>query len=213
MQHSISKEELLRSAMRFFCANGIKEINYRSILREFSLSPEEFQRFFTDKEDFIRQAVEQYLAEQRETQLALQQHHPHPLAELVVMLRHHILQLQQIHPSFFVQIQYLYPRVWMLYLRHVQIHSYYLFYDLLNKGIEQKYLRPDLNIEIVTKVLLEQINMLLNQSLFPGSRYNLTEVFRGIFRYYLKGISTDKGNLSLENLLCDFNLPAGSERE
>ncbi|GAA4309232.1 hypothetical protein [Nibribacter koreensis] len=206
MQTFLGKEELLRSAMRYFCANGIKDVSARSIQREFCLGPEEFQSFFVDKEDFIRQAVELYLAEQKAEQTAVQAQTNHPLAELVLMIRHHILQLQHINPSFFIQIQYLYPRVWMLYLRHVQIHSYYMFYDLLNTCIEQKYLRPDLNIEIVTKVLLEQVNMLLNQSLFPSNRYNPTEVFRGIFKYYLRGLSTDKGNLSLENLLTEVNL-------
>jgi AcrR family transcriptional regulator len=208
MQHSRSKEELLRRAMRFFCANGIKEISQRSIQREFGLNPGEFQGQFVDKEDFIRQAVELYLTEHTAEQNLLQAQSHQPLAELVLMIRHHILQLQQINPNFFVQIQYLYPRVWMLYLRHVQIHSYYMFYDLLNKCIEHKYLRPDLNIEIVTKVLLEQVNMLLNQNLFPSNRYNPTEVFRGIFKYYLRGLSTDKGNLSLESLLSEVTLQA-----
>ena len=201
MQNSHTKEELLRNAMRFFCANGIKELSSRIIQREFCLSPAEFQLHFLDKEGFIRQAVELYLADHKGEQAALQTQTNHPLEELILMIRHHILQLQQIPPTFFIQIQYLYPRVWMLYLRHVQIHSYYMFYDLLNKCIEQKFLRPDLNIEIVTKVLLEQVTMLLNQNLFPSNRYNPTEVFRGIFKYYLRGLSTDKGNLSLENLL------------
>lgn len=78
----------------------------------------------------------------------------------------------------------------------MQIHFNYMVYGLLNKCIEQNYLLPTPNLEIVKKILLEKVNMPLNQSLFPSNRYNPIEVFRGLFRYYPRGLSTDNLNLS-----------------
>ncbi|KAA3440444.1 TetR/AcrR family transcriptional regulator [Rufibacter hautae] len=202
----MTKDELLRTAMRSFSANGVKDLTERQLMQNFGLSVEDFNESFTDKEDFLRQAVELYLSEQKEIQDKLLLEVDHSIGKIMQVIKQHVGQLQQINPSFFVQIQYLYPRIWTLYLRHAQMHSYYLFYDLLNKGIQQQVFRPDLNIEVVTKVLLEQINILLNQSLFPPHRYNLSEVFRGIFLYYLKGISTEKGNKELENFFSSFTL-------
>ncbi|WP_181309005.1 TetR/AcrR family transcriptional regulator [Rufibacter sp. XAAS-G3-1] len=202
----MTKDELLRTALRSFSANGVKDLTERRLMQEFGLSVEEFHLSFTDKEDFLRQAVELYLAEQKEVQSTFLQEGSHSIAKLMQVIKHHITLLLQINPDFFIQIQYLYPRIWTLYLRHAQMHSYYLFYDLLNTGIQQQLFRPDLNIEVVTKVLLEQINILLNHALFPPHRYNMAEVFRGIFLYYLKGISTEKGNKELENFFADFSL-------
>ncbi|RNI27018.1 TetR/AcrR family transcriptional regulator [Rufibacter latericius] len=204
----MTKDELLRTAMRSFSANGVKEVTERRLMQEFGLSVEEFNQSFTDKEDFLRQAVELYLAEQKELQNAFLNEADNPLQKLMQVIRQHVNQLQQFNPSFFIQIQYLYPRIWTLYLRHAQMHSYYLFHDLLNQGIRQQLFRPDLNIEVVTKVLLELINILMNHALFPPHRYNLSEVFRGIFLYYLQGISTEKGNKVLENFFSTFSLSA-----
>ncbi|MBC3539463.1 TetR/AcrR family transcriptional regulator [Rufibacter sediminis] len=202
----MTKDELLRTAMRSFSANGVKDLTERRLMQEFGLSGEEFNQSFSDKEDFLRQAVELYLTEQKEVQNTLLTQADDSIQKLLEVIKHHVTQLQQFTPSFFLQIQHLYPRIWALYLRHVQMHSYYVFYDLLNKGIQQHLFRPDLNIEVVTKVLLEQINILLNQALFPPHRYNMAEVFRGIFLYYLQGICTEKGNKVLENFFADFSL-------
>ncbi|MFC6996529.1 TetR/AcrR family transcriptional regulator [Rufibacter roseus] len=206
MEQELTRESLLREAMAVFCTNGVKDLTERRIMQEFNLLPAEFHAWFSDKEDFIRQAVSLYLEEQKSVQLSLLEQAKHPIAELMHVIKHHTSQLQKINPNFFVQIQYLYPRVWTLYLRHIQMHSYHLFYELLNKGIRHGIFRPDLNIEIVTKVLLEQINVLLNHSLFPPQRYNMAEVFRGIFLYYLKGISTNRGDMELENFFSDFSM-------
>ena len=35
--------------------------------------------------------------------------------------------------------------------------------------------------------------MLLNPQVFPPDRYNMREVFRSIFLYYIRGICTDEG--------------------
>ena len=34
---------------------------------------------------------------------------------------------------------------------------------------------------------------MLNSHIFPPDRYNMSEVFRSIFLYYIRGICTDKG--------------------
>jgi len=46
---------------------------------------------------------------------------------------------------------------------------------------------------LVTKVLAKQLNLLLNPPVFPPDRFNMAEVFRSIFLYYIRGICTDEG--------------------
>ena len=40
---------------------------------------------------------------------------------------------------------------------------------------------------------MEQLNLLLNPQVFPPGRFNIAEVFRSIFLYYIRGICTDEG--------------------
>jgi hypothetical protein len=60
----------------------------------------------------------------------------------------------------------------------------------------QPLFRSDININLVTKILMEQLSMMLNPAVFPPDRYNMAEVFRSIFLYYIRGICTDEGPAS-----------------
>ena len=46
---------------------------------------------------------------------------------------------------------------------------------------------------MVTRVLAEQFNLLLSPPVFPPDWFNVAEMFRSIFLYYIRGICTDEG--------------------
>ena len=63
----------------------------------------------------------------------------------------------------------------------------------MNDGIRNRLFRSDINIPLVTNILLEQVTLMLNSHIFPPDRYNMSEVFRSIFLYDIRGICIDEG--------------------
>jgi riboflavin biosynthesis pyrimidine reductase len=55
------------------------------------------------------------------------------------------------------------------------------------------HFRRDINIQLVTKIIMEQLLRMLNPVVFPPEHYNLAEVFRSLYRYYIRGICTEGG--------------------
>ena len=78
-------------------------------------------------------------------------------------------------------------------MEHLASDSAPQLQQLLNDGIRSRLFRSDINIQLVTKILMEQLNLLLNPRVFPPDRFNMAEVFRSIFLYYIRGICTDEG--------------------
>ena len=194
--------------MQFFYQNGVRNITENKIINQLSLSADDFFTNFKDKEDFIKQAVDFELEEKIRQDAQIQKEAANPVEEIFLLLRHNVMQLTNIHPGYFVQLQYLYPQIWQTYTRHAQMHGYYQVYDLVSAAIKQNFFHRNINIEIVTKVLIEQANIMHNTHLFPGKRYNLGEVFRNIFLYYLKGLCTEKGICLIDKLFADLNFDA-----
>ena len=199
------KREILEKAIAWFYESGVKDLTENKIQEQLNLPFPLFPELFRDKEDLLLQAIEHHL----NTLDVFPQHvlslASNPVEEILLMFKCCADQVENVHPGFFIQIQYLYPSAWNIYQRHLQINYYYQFYDLLNEGIKQKLFRHDINLEIVTKLLIEQLNVMHNPNLFPKHRFNLNEVFRSIFLYYLKGISTEKGGHIAENFFSDHN--------
>ncbi len=195
-----NREEMFRAALKVFYRDGVKDLTERKIVHAAGIDPESFFAQFNNKEEFVRQAVEFTLEEQKQQETGLLHPAHNPLEEIILLGRRWIKPLPHIHPSYFIQLQYFYPQAWQAYTRYTQMHLYFIMYELVNQGIAQGYLQTHINPDIVAKVLIEQINMMYNTHLFPVQRYPTAEVFRHIFYYYLQGISTDQG----AKLLPDF---------
>jgi len=190
----VNRAELFKAAMQLFYKGGVRNITEQKIIEQFNLTEKDFFEHFRDKEDFLRQAVDFDLEGKKKEDADIHQTAGNLIEEIILLFRHYTKQLISINSSYFVQIQHLYPQIWRTYTRHTQMHGYYQFYDLINLGIQQGFFHRSINIEIVTKAMIEQINVMHNTHLFPKHRYNMGEVFRSIFLYYLKGICTEKGS-------------------
>jgi hypothetical protein len=79
------------------------------------------------------------------------------------------------------------------------MYSYPQVHDIINKGILEGNFRRDINIPLVTKIMMEQLNLMLNPLVFPPDRYDLAEVFRSIYLYYVRGLCTYNGSKQAED--------------
>lgn len=200
-----ARTEILEKAITWFYQNGVKDLTENRISDHLGLQEQIFPGLFRDKEDLVRQAIEHNLNATDVFPEEVMVQALNPVEEVILMFKCCADHVKDIHPGFFIQLQYLYPSAWNIYQRHLQINYYYQFYDLLNKGIRQKFFRHDINLEIVTKVLIEQLNVMHNTHLFPKHRYNMGEVFRNIFLYYIRGICTEIGAKSTDAFFSKHN--------
>jgi AcrR family transcriptional regulator len=72
-------------------------------------------------------------------------------------------------------------------------HSTPQLQQLLNEGIRQGLFRSDINIRLVTIILIQQVNIVLTPGIFPAGSFQVAEIFRSIFLYYIRGLCTDQG--------------------
>lgn len=171
-----------------------------------NLAPESYRSMFRSLEDLILQVARYDLAAQMQEDDRLLGSAQNAAEEVTVLLLVGVSRLRGYHPQYFAQLQRNYPAVWEIYSTHTQHHTFHKIYEVFNKGVMTGIFRKDLNLELVTKICIAQLNMLLNPSLFPPSRYNPAEVFRSIFLYYTRGICTEQGGKMAEAYFAKISL-------
>ncbi|TGE09379.1 TetR/AcrR family transcriptional regulator [Hymenobacter fodinae] len=188
------KARLFEQAQALFHrAGGITELSEADLLTGLELTPAAFQATFHNQEEFLVQVVRFDLERQKqEHQHLLSQLHS-PVERILALLQHGIAEMQRAPKTDYIALQREYPRVWEVLLQHLQSYSAPQIHGLLNEGILQRQFRGDINIVLVTKIILEQMQLILNSAVFPPDRYNLAEVFRSIYLYYIRGICTEEG--------------------
>lgn len=184
---------LLEEVRVLFLREGVSALSLEQIIQKLNVSPATFHGMFDDKDDLVTQVVVHDLERQRREHAALFANTENPVERILMLLQHGINEMQQTPSTNYAEVQQEHPTAWNLLMDHLVTYSYPQIHGLLNDGILRKQFRGDINIELVTKIILEQVNLILNTDIFPPSRYNLAEVFRSIYLYYIRGICTDEG--------------------
>ncbi|AKQ47812.1 hypothetical protein TH63_17880 [Rufibacter radiotolerans] len=193
------KQTVLQELFSLIRQEGLSDLNEQEILSRIDISSATFKEFFQSMEDMVTQVVAFDLESRKQEHERLFDREPSPVRRLLIMVQMGLESLQESKPSLLMEIQQYYPNAWTLYWNHSNDYTAHVLYNILNDGVLTKELRSDLNIQLVTKIMLEQLSMLVNPGIFPPDKYNISEVFRSIFLYYIRGLCSEEGMKKVED--------------
>ncbi|MFT2009740.1 TetR/AcrR family transcriptional regulator [Pontibacter sp. 13R65] len=199
-------ETILEEILRIFKRDGIEANTQEDIIKRLDIRHSTFQELFSSKADMVRKVVLFDLKEQDKIKEKMLAGAQNSVEEIMLLLVDGINTIKQLNPAYITDLQQHYPEVWQLCLDHLDSYSYYQISEIINKGVLQGLFRKDVNIELVTRIILAQLNMMLNPQIFLPAKYNLSEVFRSIYLYYLRGICTEQGGKLAEAFFTKHNL-------
>ena len=64
----------------------------------------------------------------------------------------------------------------------------------LRRGIKEGLYRPDINIKVLAKLRIEQVELAMNPAVFPPAKFNIGDVQVTLLDHFLHGITTLKGH-------------------
>jgi len=187
------RETVLQEALTIFKKNGLENITEASMMQRVGISQATFREIFTDMDDMVVQVMAYDAELQVEEHRRLLANSTNAVDDILILLKDGIDSLKKTNPVLFTQLQQDYPKAWANSLEHLNSYSYPQIHGILNKGVLEGNFRQDVNLVLVSKIIFEQLYMMLNPMVFPPDRYNLAEVFRSIYLYYIRGICTNNG--------------------
>lgn len=183
----------LTATLRFLQKGGLQSTSDSAIAEAMGLSTAELKGRYPSRAALITGLVEADIDRQKRDHAAIYEQYPNAVDRLYGLLRYSINELVITPDTYYGELQQGFPAAWEVGMAHLDSYSMPQIQQLLNDGIRQGALRSDINIQLVSTIMLQQVNLLLNPQVFPPDRYNLSEVFRSIFLYYVRGICTEEG--------------------
>jgi len=199
-------DTILEEVHHIFKNEGIDTYSDDEIIRKLSIQHSTFKDLFSGKAELVLEAVKHNLEGREKTHNQVLTTITNPVEGIMYLLQDGISYIKEMNPRYIVDMQMYYPEVWKIFIGHINSHYFYQISEILNAGIMQGFFRKDINLKLVSKIIIEQIAMLLNPTVFPGDQYDLVEVFRSIFLYYLRGLCTETGSRMVENLFSKYKL-------
>lgn len=199
-------DTILEEAHQIFKKEGIETYSEEEIISKLNIQPFSYRELFTGKAELLRKAILHDLDRRERAHKDALARVSNPIEGIMYLLQDGIFYLKEMNPKYIIDMQVRYPELWEIFQNHINTHYYYQISDILNAGIVQGILRKDINIKLVAKIIIEQINMLFNPAVFPPEQYDMIEVFRSIFLYYLRGLCTETGGRTAEELFSKYRI-------
>lgn len=194
-------DRIIQEATSQFFKFGIRNVTMDDIAASLGISKRTVYETFKDKGTLVETCMRTLTTHQDKKTALVISESKNAIEAIFVFMREAIKAMKAVNPVFFKDFEKLYPVLWKKMEKEGIEKKYTFSAKLLNKGIEEGLFRKDLNVEIVSKLLHEQIGLLVDESIFPRDKYDFTEVFQNIIINFTRGISTPKGSEFIDRIL------------
>jgi len=99
----------------------------------------------------------------------------------------------RINPIVIHDLQKYHPDAWKQFQNFKSGVIVQTLEELLKKGIEQGYIRADIDVKIIARMRMIQVEMGFNTDIFPHSEFNVWKVQQQFHEHFNYGICTLEG--------------------
>jgi len=194
----MGKENIIQGSHDLFMRFGIKSVTMDDIAKHLAISKKTIYQYFRDKDDLVLQVTRTHLDREKEEIKAIKEQTSNAVETLIeesLCLRKNITDM---NPSVLFDLRKYHQEAWALYLESKQSVYIKSLKQTLDKGIVEGYFRPEIDPEILAILRVEQIQMSLENLIYPRSRFEFKQVQLQLFDHFLNGLVAEKGKRLLK---------------
>ncbi len=195
-----AKEEIVNGACELFMRYGVKSITMDDIARHLSISKKTIYQYFHDKDALVMDVANLEMNSQKCKWDNASKESKDVIEffwRATEILKN---DMSKMNPSLLFDLKKYHSSAWKAFQAHKKEHITKQVVEMLIEGTEQGYFRKDINIEIISRMRVEQIEMMFNPEVYPSGEFNISEISTQIFEHFMYGISTIKGHHRLNEL-------------
>jgi AcrR family transcriptional regulator len=188
------KETILCAVAELFLKYGIRSVSMDDISHQTGISKKTLYQHFKDKNDLVNQVTAMLLEEKRKEYDAVTASATNAIDELYKISKLIRKHFGELNPSLMYDMQKYHPEAWALFLQYENDVVYHTVVDNLERGIHEGYFRPEIDVNILSKMRVEQIHLSFDERLYPKNEFDFTEVQIQLFDHYVHGLLTGSGH-------------------
>jgi len=189
----VTLQRVINGSEELFLNAGIKSVTMDDVARHLGISKKTIYHFFRDKNELVDAIVSKRLREDCDDLLALVDGSENMINKLVSMTKGVEEIFSRINPIVVHDLRKYFPVAWLRFQKFKAEFLVSTLENLLKKGIQQGYIRPDIDIKIIARMRVNQIELGFDSAVFPTAEFNIWKVQHQFLEHFNYGICTVKG--------------------
>ncbi|GAB2691121.1 TetR family transcriptional regulator [Hymenobacter frigidus] len=188
------KDRILQHAQTLFMRNGIKSVSMDDIAADMAMSKKTLYKWFENKDQIVQAGMSKHLDGTQCECTSMIETATSAIDELFRMMEWTKQQFSNVHPSIFYDLQKFHPGTWQLWLAHKNEFILAQIIQNLRRGIAEGLFRADLDVDVMARLRLSQIELLFDSDVFPPRQFGNERVSQALLEHFMLGVATLKGH-------------------
>ena len=197
------QNSIIQAAHRMFIERGIKDVKMDDIAAELSISKRTIYELFNDKEQLLRKVLMYQNEMMHERGIEIVRNSSHILEIILKLYNLHFELLKMVNNKFFAELDK-YPEI-CKHKKNEENKNMKKFVAWMELGRKQGLFRQDADFEILVFIIKRDLMTILEVKMQTGhtelKKFTPEELGRKLILFYLRGISTPKGQEIIEEYL------------
>lgn len=182
-------DNILNVSAALFKTNGLHSTTMDDISHELRISKKTIYKKYKSKKEILNKIAVKYF-KNHANRYANLKNAKNASDELLVMLQNLSDLFSDLHPRIIFDIKKYYPEIWEMFLEHCDNVILEKVKQNLKRGIKEGVFRQDININLVAKLTVAQVQLAFDPTIFPQHQYPVNEILQQLGKMYLLGITT-----------------------
>jgi len=187
------KDRILKTAEALFRKFGIRSVSMDDIAAELGISKKTIYQNFEDKDSIVHEIARHNMMCDMEESDRILKESVNPIEQVFKEATLLSKQASTINPAVFYDLKKYHPKTWQLFQEYNKVNFLEIVKQNLREGIAQGYYREEINIEILSRLRLEEVELAFSREVFPPESFNQMDVHTTFIDHFLRGIMTPKG--------------------
>jgi AcrR family transcriptional regulator len=186
-------ERIIQGSEDLFLRAGIKSITMDDIAKHIGMSKKTIYQFFKDKNELVTALVKKKLKDDENQINDIISKSENVIEEMINMMKCSEEVFSRINPIVMHDMQKYHPEAWAEFQKFKAEILISTLEELLRKGMKQGYIRTDIDVKIIARMRVSQIELGFNTEIFPVAEFNTWKVQIQFLDHFNYGICTLKG--------------------
>lgn len=195
-----TKQKILIQTFDLIMKYGIKSVSLDDISRGIGISKKTIYQYFESKRGLIHNVIENHIQNDESDIAEIVTRADNAIDEMVTIAKHILVFLRSMSPSMIFDTKKYYPKIWERYENQHFGFILDIIVTNINRGQEEGLYYLDINAEIISKLYVQQILTLSDETVFPLSTFKRSDLYKQMVTFHLRGLLNDNGRELAQNL-------------
>jgi TetR/AcrR family transcriptional regulator, cholesterol catabolism regulator len=192
------EEKILAGAYELFYRHGVKRITMDDIASHLGISKKTIYENYKNKDDLVMILMKRELQKQQKDMEAIRKRSENSIDEIINIMNYLAQKFFQINPGMFYDLQKYHTASWNFFRDFKENSIQKMVEANLKRGVKEGLYRKDINMPILSRLRVEQIELCFNANVFPPHEYRIADVCVEVLNHFVHGIVSLKGYQLIE---------------